>query len=498
MKKTFKFIMCSFVAFVICGCSSSPNPKPEPPVKPVYSYVFNNDSAIKLTHKPSTNDYSVSDLLFKVDDKIKFVDSATNPYKLVEGISISGERYGFSYVTDSFKASIEGTYSFTLEISDNGSKLTISKKEEPVINYYTVTFDANGHGSAPSPIKDVKEGSTINKPSDPSASGYIFEGWFKESTCINAWNFATETVNSNITLYAKWTLAPVPKYTVTFDTQGYGVAPENQIVEKGNKVTKPADPTEEGFQFMGWYKEKSCINVWNFNVDKVTSNITLCAKWEEVFERYFIVFDTGDVPYDLNKGVELDRKSNTSYKVSLSTNIIQPGLKIKFKDSKNNIYSGFNLETNAFESFLIKQVSDSIQFIAYGDYSFNLNPENLTSGISITCSSKKAHFLYEVNMNASYYYDLNYISSTEEKIIYKYSSFKFGKNYTYSVRTSKGKDSIFENIVFSSTTNTKRFVLNGTSFSYTADGEIGKNYKYDVTLTIYISNLSLEVDIRTA
>ena len=70
---------------------------------------------------------------------------------------------------------------------------------------YTVKFDSQG-GSSIASITNVTSGSTITKPAvDPIWSGYTFGGWYKEAACINAWNFATDTVNSDITLYAKWT-----------------------------------------------------------------------------------------------------------------------------------------------------------------------------------------------------------------------------------------------------------------------------------------------------
>jgi uncharacterized repeat protein (TIGR02543 family) len=44
-----------------------------------------------------------------------------------------------------------------------------------------------------------------DEPAAPTAIGYTFGGWFKEQTCVNRWNFATEHVTRHITLYAKWT-----------------------------------------------------------------------------------------------------------------------------------------------------------------------------------------------------------------------------------------------------------------------------------------------------
>lgn len=65
---------------------------------------------------------------------------------------------------------------------------------------------------------------------------------------------------------------------VTFDSQG-GSAAESVIVEFNTTAAAPAEPLKEGFSFWGWYIEPECINEWDFASDKVTSDITLYAKW---------------------------------------------------------------------------------------------------------------------------------------------------------------------------------------------------------------------------
>ena len=72
-----------------------------------------------------------------------------------------------------------------------------------VMGEYTVTFDANGHGTAPSEQKTTY-GGKITEPAAPTAENYYFRGWFKESTCENIWDFDSDIVTANITLYAKW------------------------------------------------------------------------------------------------------------------------------------------------------------------------------------------------------------------------------------------------------------------------------------------------------
>jgi uncharacterized repeat protein (TIGR02543 family) len=78
---------------------------------------------------------------------------------------------------------------------------------------YTVTFNAGGHGTAPA-AQTVASGSQLTKPTDPTAEGYTFDGWYKEEDLTNEWDFESDTVTGNITLYAKWRQAI--SYTVTF------------------------------------------------------------------------------------------------------------------------------------------------------------------------------------------------------------------------------------------------------------------------------------------
>lgn len=68
---------------------------------------------------------------------------------------------------------------------------------------YTVTFNANGHGTVPSAVT-VTEGTKVQKPSDPTATGYTFKGWYRNSECTESWSFSENTVTKNMTLYAKW------------------------------------------------------------------------------------------------------------------------------------------------------------------------------------------------------------------------------------------------------------------------------------------------------
>ncbi len=155
----------------------------------------------------------------------------------------------------------------------------------PQVQKYVVTFDSKG-GSAVTKIENITSDSTIAKPADPTKADSVFAGWYKDSNCTQAWNFESDTVTGNITLYAKWTAkgdTPVEKYTVTFDSKGGSAVTKLENIESGAKITKPTDPTQDGYLFAGWYKADpetdSNAVAWNFESDTVTANVTLYAKW---------------------------------------------------------------------------------------------------------------------------------------------------------------------------------------------------------------------------
>lgn len=70
----------------------------------------------------------------------------------------------------------------------------------PVITY-SVTFNTQG-GNSISP-QTVTSGSTVTRPSDPTRSGYTFDGWYTDTAYTSAYNFSTP-VTGDLTLYAKW------------------------------------------------------------------------------------------------------------------------------------------------------------------------------------------------------------------------------------------------------------------------------------------------------
>jgi uncharacterized repeat protein (TIGR02543 family) len=89
---------------------------------------------------------------------------------------------------------------------------------------YTVTFTSNG-GTAVSAITGVRYGATISAPTAPTKAGYNFAGWYEDAGLANSWIFASDTVTTSTTLYAKWTASSNVAYSVQHywqDTRGTG------------------------------------------------------------------------------------------------------------------------------------------------------------------------------------------------------------------------------------------------------------------------------------
>ena len=145
------------------------------------------------------------------------------------------------------------------EIPETMPAENITVKAQWEINRYTITFDTAGGSEIASITQDY--GTNITSPADPIREGYTFIGWDRDIPEIMP--------AENITVTAQW---GINRYTITFDTAGGSeIAPITQ--DYGTNITAPADPTREGYTFIGWDKA--------IPTTMPAENITVTAQWKD-------------------------------------------------------------------------------------------------------------------------------------------------------------------------------------------------------------------------
>ena len=150
---------------------------------------------------------------------------------------------------------------------------------------WNVTYQPgeNGDGNAVTDIKFYNDILTL-RGALFTRTGYTQTGWATVDGGEKVYGFEdVYTQNAALTLYPVWN---TNKYTITFDTAGGSeIAPITQ--DYGTAVTAPANPTKEGYTFIGWDTE--------IPTTMPAENITLKAKWKDIEK------PTGEIIIGTNK-----------------------------------------------------------------------------------------------------------------------------------------------------------------------------------------------------
>ena len=161
-----------------------------------------------------------------------------------------------------------------------------------ITNAWDVTYQPgeNGDGNAVTDIKFYNDALTLQGALF-TRTGHTQVGWATVDGGEKVYGFGdVYTKNEALTLYPVWN---TNKYTITFDTAGGSeIAPITQ--DYGTAITAPADPTREGYTFIGWDKE--------IPTTMPAENITLKARWKDIEK------PTGEIIIGTNKWREFLNK----------------------------------------------------------------------------------------------------------------------------------------------------------------------------------------------
>ncbi|MDR2591697.1 MAG: InlB B-repeat-containing protein [Chitinispirillales bacterium] len=144
---------------------------------------------------------------------------------------------------------------------------------------YTITLNANGGTLAGgSTVTTGTNGKLSSLPSNPTRSGYTFNGWYTSATG-GSMITTDHTFTSNSTIYAQWTSAIT--YTITFNANGGSVSPTSGTTNTNGNLTSLPTPARGGYTFNGWYS--SATGGSRITTDyQFTGNTTVYAQWAQI------------------------------------------------------------------------------------------------------------------------------------------------------------------------------------------------------------------------
>ena len=189
-------------------------------------------------------------------------------------------------------------------------------------------------------------------------------------------------------------------------------------VNENSLVSKPDEtPTRRRYEFTGWFKEKSCQNVWNFDSDKVTGNTRLYAGWEisheaEIVEPTYtppstVLEESSPNDYVINSVMNFKITSNT---INVSTSALN-----KLVANQDNVLPLMEYKVKASKTITATYNGSSIDVLCNGNHQYISvidNSENYKTGNS-TYDTKATNYEAKYASEDSYHVMLAGSSSIE-------------------------------------------------------------------------------------
>lgn len=152
-------------------------------------------------------------------------------------------------------------------------------KRVPIGTEHKVTFNVNGRGDAPI-SQVIAEKNLVSMPLEPTAEGYTFGGWYKEATCVNAWDLMNDRVGGATVLYAKWIS------TNTGGNSNNGGSSNNTQTSENPSTTTPDTTAPKVIVTMDSYRTIYKTSGTNNAYATVSELKSLLAKKQEVIYEF--------------------------------------------------------------------------------------------------------------------------------------------------------------------------------------------------------------------
>ncbi|WP_293301457.1 gliding motility-associated C-terminal domain-containing protein [Pedobacter sp. UBA4863] len=176
-----------------------------------FKEVGQNDVVVSRTAVDNNNGEVQAPIDLSMVMELKYVPSTT---------TITFRMYAWGATSDNTSSANFGFGKFSATVP---SIIFSGFVTDAVPAIHTITFDSKGGTSVSSTIQ--YHNSKIMAPTEPTRVDYGFGGWYKDEDYTSKWDFNTDIVQDNITLYAKWN---DPRQTITFPPIGdkaFGITP---------------------------------------------------------------------------------------------------------------------------------------------------------------------------------------------------------------------------------------------------------------------------------
>ena len=212
--------------------------------------------------------------------------------------------YGIVFEKSTYFRLTGGT--LTLKEGKVTENFSVTFKDATSDDYVSETYTYEGYDA-------VVEGQTIVEPTQPTKEGYTFLGWYKEDTCENLFDFATETITANTTLYAGWVSDTATQYTVKFDGNGATNTMNDVILvpEADEAVSYTLPENEfvfEGKVFTGWTVNEESKNPGDEIL--VNADTTITATWRDYITTSELTFDKNLMRLEVGESTTLSLTNN--------------------------------------------------------------------------------------------------------------------------------------------------------------------------------------------
>jgi len=200
---------------------------------------------------------------------------------------------------------------------------------------FTVTFNSNGGSDVAS--QSVLNGMLATQPQAPTKSGAVFTGWYKDAGLTQSFNFKSDKITANTTLYAKYIETSESDYN--FDVQ---LINGDQVVETkktvGGYVLDLPELTETGKTFLGWWFSDS-NNAQRLtrpytSEQQIYENTALYAVWAEDYE-IIVSYENGKATWE---------SINASRYTYTLTKLTESGIQYVFSNATGGTSFDINFE----------------------------------------------------------------------------------------------------------------------------------------------------------